>query len=359
MVSVTHEQQPILLILKRILISIVKFTLPLALGIFLIWYIYKDLTHEDKANILQSFKEANYFWVLLSIVIGILSHLSRAYRWKYLLEPIGYKPKFLNCFFSVMIGYLANFAFPRLGEVMRCGVMKKYEKIPLENSLGTVIAERAADFFILVILTIVVILFQIEVLKDFLFEATGHVSDKFTGNTLIIMVILLIIAIFVIYVIFKKSKQNTLLHKIKMAINGIYDGMLTIKTMKYRWYFIFHTLFIWMMYFLMFYLCFFSLEETKNVSISGALAAFVLGSYGIIAVQGGIGAYPAIITETLLLYQIPRAYGFAFGWIAWSAQAIMILIIGFLSIILMPMYNKNIKTRCQSASWRTNNTNLI
>ena len=150
----------------------------LTLGFFLIWFIYKDLTEEDKSNMLNSVKGANYWWLLGSMLVAVLSHVFRAYRWKYPLEALDIKINLANRFAAVMIGYIANLAFPRLGEVTRCAVLSRYQKQPFEKLFGTVIAERVVDAVILLLLIILAVVMQYSILQQFLLDAFGPLEEK-------------------------------------------------------------------------------------------------------------------------------------------------------------------------------------
>jgi glycosyltransferase 2 family protein len=329
--------------LKKLLIAVLKFTIPLAIGLFLIWFIYKDISEENRIIIWQSFKEANYYWIALSFLLGIISHISRAMRWLLLVKPMGYHPRLSNSFFAVMIGYLANMAFPRLGEVSRCAVISKYEKIPLEKVFGTVMAERVIDMIILLLLLLVVVMTQINILWDFVNDKLLNplIAKLSATSPLLILVLFLLIIVFAIAAFFLLQKfMKSFFIKIKALVAGFAEGFTAVIKLKNKFAFIFHTVLIWSMYFLMLYVCFFSLEATSSVSLAGVLACFVLGSIGIVAVQGGIGAYQYIITQTLLLYGIAAPIGFALGWIAWTGQVVMILFAGFLSLLLLPLMNK-------------------
>ena len=327
--------------MKKSLISILKIGLPLGLGIFLVWYVFSKLSPSDIEDIKNAFANTNYFWIFVSLVLAVLSHVSRAYRWKYTLEPLGIKPKFWNSFFAVMIGYLVNLAIPRLGEMSRCAVMAKYEKQPFNKLFGTVIAERVADSLILLSFILAVVFIQFDVLYGFL-ESHGIIA-KFTGVKLYIILALLFIAGFVALRLLKKSTIPFFV-KIRTAIYGVLEGVGAILKMKDRWKFIFHTLFIWLMYVMMFYVAFLALPDTSHVPISGVITAFVIGGISIAVTNGGIGAYPLGIQQILLLYNIDANTGLAFGWIVWTAQTILIIALGGLSFLLMPVYNKNLKT---------------
>lgn len=327
--------------MKKTIFNALKVILPLGLGIYLVWFFYSSLSEQDKLDIAVSFKSANYNWITFSLFFGLLSHLSRAYRWNYTLEPLGYKTKFWNNFFAVMIGYLVNLAVPRLGELTRCGVSARYEKIPFNKLLGTVIAERVADFIILILITISVVIIQFDIIKGLVFEILNKLTDAVSGLALYGLVgVFGLLTLAAIYFLLLNKKQNPIIEKIKVIVIGLYEGVASIFKMKKKWQFLGHTIFIWLMYLLMFYLCFFSLPETKDVPIGGILTAFVMGGFTIVLTNGGIGAYPLAIQAVLLLYGVDRNTGAAFGWIVWTAQTLMLLIFGAISFFLMPIYNK-------------------
>lgn len=328
--------------MKKHLVGSLKVIIPLGLGIFLVWYYFQGLSDNDLNEIVGAFERANYFWVGISLVAATLSHISRAYRWKYPLEALGYKPQFANSFFSVMIGYLLNLAVPRLGEVSRCGFMHRYEKIPFEKLLGTVIAERVADAFILLLSIVAVVFLQYEVIQDLLNDT---LSSMF-GNISVAMVFTILIGLGIagiggLVFIYRVKSENKVIQSIQKIMKGLVDGALSIVKMKKKWAFIFHTLFIWTMYVMMFYLCFFSLPETAHVPFQGVLTAFVLGGITIAATNGGIGAYPLAVQAILALYGVDKTIAGAFGWIVWTAQTVMILVLGALAFTLMPIYNRS------------------
>jgi len=331
--------------LNKTLINIFKFIIPLGLGIFLIWLAVKDLSPEDTANIWQSFREANYFWVFVVMVAGLLSHMSRAYRWLLMLGSLDYTPKFTNSFFSVAIGYLANLAFPRLGEVTRCGIMNRYEKIPLPVLLGTVLAERLIDMLILLALTFITLVTQYELLTGLIntylltpLENKMLGLKDSIGFTIVFAGIAIVLAVALF--IFLKKKLKIFFQKISGITKSFAEGLITIKNVRNKWAFVFHSLFIWTMYIAMMYLSTFALAETTGLSIDAMLAAFVFGTFGMVFTQGGIGAYPLIIQKTLELYGTSETGAYAFGWLTWSAQTVLILLLGLLSLILLPYFNK-------------------
>lgn len=331
--------------MKKTLINILKFVLPLGLGVFLIWYITKDLTPEQRESIEISFRTADYKWVALSLLLGFLSHFSRGYRWLILLEPLGHKPKLSNSFYAVMIGYLANLAFPRLGEVSRCGAIRNSDKIPFTAAFGTVVAERVIDLIMLMGFTLFLVLAQFDFLWDFiqtefLSKAGQETADGDGGFPLYGIVGIALAALAILAFIFR-SKLSALFLKMKDMLKHFAEGLLTIRKVKRKGAFLFHTVFIWGMYVLMSYVCFFALEETAGLSFMAILACFVFGSFGIVFTQGGIGAYHFIVASTLVLYGTSEETGYAFAWLLWSAQTLLVIALGFLSLILISVTNKN------------------
>lgn len=328
--------------MKKIVLNILKVILPLLVGVYIIWDVFGQLEPAEKESMFQSIQNAQYGWIIISIILGIFSHISRAYRWKYLLAPMGYTPRFANSFFAVMIGYLINLILPRVGEVSRCGVMSKYEKIPFSKLFGTVIAERIADMTILGSIMLLVIVAQLSTIKALLLSILPQDIDGTYILTLVgIGIIIMAILGVIVYQILKRS-VNTVVLKIKELVIGFVDGLKSIMNMENSGKFIFHTLFIWLMYFLMFWICFLTLEETSNVPLGGVLAAFVLGGLSLIFIQGGIGIYPAAIMKVLILYSVTEGAGGALGWIIWTSQTFMLLSLGLLSLGLISWYNKNI-----------------
>lgn len=311
----------------------------LALGFFLIWFIYKDLTEEDKANMIDSIQEANYWWIVASTGVAVLSHVFRAYRWRYPLESLGININLANRFAAVMIGYLANLAFPRLGEVTRCAILSRYQKQPFEKLFGTVIAERLVDAVILLGLICLAIVMQFGILRDFLTDTGSRFLEK--TSTFILLGGVGIAGIVGAYIgwRFIQNSDHPIALQVKDKIMGLVDGFATIKRMDGQLGFYFHTFLIWGAYVVMFLLTFQSLPETAGVPFGGMLASFVLGGLSIVAVQGGLGAYPLAIMVILALYDVDQNVGYAFGWIVWTAQTAMIILVGFISMLVMPLLN--------------------
>jgi glycosyltransferase 2 family protein len=323
------------------IITFIKFLFFLSLGILIIWLSLRNLTSNEKQQILISFRTANYNWVIAAIILGIFSHILRALRWKLFMEPMGYHPKIKNVFFAVMIGYFANLAFPRLGEVTRCGILAKYEKIPFNKSFGTVITERALDLLVFVGLFFLMIFSQLKTIHSYLDKniyprLNGKISNSLSINSFLVGFILLIAILAILFFIFRKKIIHTKIYlAARSIVIGFWEGLKSLSQVRSPVLFIFYTLAIWTLYFFMLYIIFFCFPQTSFLSIGAGLSALVLGSIGIMITPGGIGLYPAIVQETLLLYGVLNTTGLALGWIAWTAQTVMILIVGGISLLLL------------------------
>ncbi|HSP82204.1 MAG TPA: lysylphosphatidylglycerol synthase transmembrane domain-containing protein, partial [Gillisia sp.] len=306
--------------------------LPLLLGVFLIWYSLESATQLEREQLMENIAAANPWWIFLSLIFGLLAHLSRAYRWKFLLAPMGYKPRFLNSFMAVMVGYLANFGIPRSGEVLRAVTISGYEDIPFEKAFGTIISERIADFLVLLIIIGVTLLLQTEYLLTYFNE--NNINPLLT---VAILFGLLAVGVIILKQI-KRSKHGFFV-KIRKFAKGLLEGMRSILKMKNKGAFIFHTLFIWVMYILMFYILIFTVPETARMPFGLVMVAFVVGSFAISATNGGIGVYPIAIGASLLLFDISKQSGEAFGWITWGTQTLLVIIVGGLSFLFLPIFN--------------------
>ncbi len=318
--------------MKKKFIQFLKIALPLFLGVFLIWYSYTKFTPFQLEEIKNHFRNANYSFVALSVVFGVLSNLSRAYRWNFMLAPLGYKPKFKNNVMAIYITYLMNLFIPRSGEVSRALVINKYEDVPFDKAFGTIISERVADFVILLTLIAITLFLQFNLL-------TGYLSENINPTKVYIgiAIILILAAIMFLYL---KNSHSGLSIKIKEFLSGLKEGILSIFKMKQKGAFIFHTLFIWVMYLAMFYTMVFALEETSTISLAAVITAFVVGSITIAFTNGGFGSFPFFIAGVLLLFNVPETAGTAFGWLVWSSQTIMVILLGGLSFLLLPVLNK-------------------
>ncbi|WP_438273389.1 lysylphosphatidylglycerol synthase transmembrane domain-containing protein [Tenacibaculum soleae] len=301
------------------------------MGGFLVWY---SLSKVSIVTLLGYFKEANYWWIALGLFFGILSHLSRAYRWKFLLEPMGYKPDFGNSTMAVLVAYLVNYAVPRAGEVSRAAVMTNYENIPFEKGFGTIVAERIADLVMMLSIIAITLFVQF----DFIYELLTKNFNPIKTATILVV---LIVGGYLLTKYVKKAQAGIGL-KIKNFVSGLIEGVTSILKMKHKWAFIFHTIFIWAMYVAMFWATIPAINGL-NVPFGGVLIGFIAGGFSIAATNGGIGLYPVAVAGALALFGINEEPATAFGWIMWTAQTLMIIIFGGLAFLFLPIYNKNKK----------------
>ena len=316
--------------MNKTIIKYIKIILPISIGVLLVIYSFSKISINQ---ILFYLQKSNPYWILLGIFFGTLSHISRSYRWNYLLKPLGYKINFLNSFFAVFSAYLINLTIPRAGDVARASIISKYENIPFDKTLGTVIAERIADL----ICAFTITCFAIFLKKDFIINLILEKFNSMSMFSLVLFSIIIVSFLIVINYIFP-----SLLTKIRVFLKGIFEGVLTITKMKHRWAFVFHTIFIWVMYVLMFYVTSLSMQEINNISFAPILIGFILGMFSIGATNGGIGTYPEAIVIAFSLFSIAEDPSRAFGWIMWSTQTLMIIIFGGISLLLLPVYNNHI-----------------
>ncbi|NPA44363.1 MAG: flippase-like domain-containing protein [Chlorobi bacterium] len=325
--------------------NIFKIIIFFSVGILIFWWVSKD---QDFNALKKALSQANYTWIFVALVLGIFSHISRAARWNLLIKPMGYNPKLINSFFSVMIMYLSNMAIPRSGEVVRCGVMSKTEDIPFTKLLGTVFIERVIDFAMLFIFLAIVLFSQLdEILK--LITNNPDIKDKLnnltSSTTSLIFIALFFILIFALIYIFRnKIIQTKLFQKIKGIIFQFSDGIKSILKMEKKFEFIAHSIFIWLMYFLMIYVVFWSFDFTENLSLITGLTVFVMSAFGMVAPSpGGMGTWHFMVIETLYVYGVDKSDAYAFAIASHESMTIMMIVVGVASVILLPIFNKNKK----------------
>ena len=317
---------------KNYLKKTLQIALPLLLGLFLCWYAFAQFSAEELTLIKEQFVKADDSFLWLSVVMGFISHLSRGLRWQYTLASMHYFPKRYNLVLAVFIGYLLNLTIPRSGEVSRALIINRYDKVPFDKSFGTILTERAIDMCILLLFIAVVFIFQ--------FDLVWHFLESYFTFSYMIVLLLGLGLVFLAFLYWIYRSTTSLAQKVRQLLSGIKEGICSIAYMKKKWQFIAHTLFIWLMYFLMFYVVFFSMEATKNLSLIQVLTAFVIGSFAIVFTNGGLGAYPLFIAKVLLLFGITETVGTALGWVIWIAQFLMIILFGGLSFLLLPIINR-------------------
>jgi uncharacterized membrane protein YbhN (UPF0104 family) len=325
--------------LKQNTLKILKFISFFLLGILIFWWVYKDQDLSRIKNILTN--EVNYFWIIVSVFIGLLSHISRTIRWNLMIEPLGHKPRLLNTFLAVMIGYLMNLALPRMGEISRCGVLSRYEKIPFTKLVGTVVLERLIDVLMLLLLLVIVIITQFGQMVEFL-KNNPEVQEKL-GKILHSPFLWggLGCLILIIWVTRHKIKGSGAAKKLLGLLNQFAEGFRSIRNIRNKSAFVFHSVFIWFLYYLMLYSVFFAFGFTSHLAPLAGMTVFVLGSFGMVApVQGGIGAWHFMVIEGLALYGIDRADGKVFALLAHGSTTIMLIVFGLIALLVLPFINE-------------------
>lgn len=297
------------------------------LAVIFVWLFIRKLSKEEIDEIFLSFKNANYFWFFVAVLINLLSHYVRAMRWKQLIKPLGYTINVNTTFFAVMSGYLTNLVIPRLGEVVRCTMISRKHHIPFDKTFGTIITERAIDLILFFLIFLLSFLVEAGIFKDYLFKNFNIDTHKWI--ILGILFIAFCVISFLLLIIFKKKlKNNKIYIKIKDFFLGIWDGMKTILKLKQPLLFVFYSVFIWFLWILGTYVLFKSMPETSGLSFKIAMIVTVVSSIGTMITPAGIGVYPAFFAETLVLYAIVKPIGYALGWLTWLVSQVGALLLG-------------------------------
>jgi uncharacterized protein (TIRG00374 family) len=325
-------------------LSILQYLFFLGLGLFLVWWSTQQIPPEKWGEFKASLQNAN-FWLLIPVFfIVTASHIIRALRWKILMKPMGYRPRTPNVFFAVMVGYLANLAVPRLGEVLKCTLLAKYEKVPADKLVGTILIERVFDVLSLGIVFCIALVSQFDIVGDY---AAQLISPLFSGDGASIPYMKLgILAFFVVllvggsWIILKKLPHHPIVAVFKKIIAGIWEGLSSIKQLDQKGLFIVYSILIWGLYILGTWIGLYATAGTSSLGLAAAVSALAFGSIGMIITPGGIGAYAYFIAKVLEKNGVGFELGFANGTLQWFAQFIIVLIVGFISLGLLPWYNK-------------------
>ena len=354
--------------------DIVKLVLFLSLGVFFVWFSLKDLSAEQRSTILTNAKDVmhdnRWIYLIICMFIGFLSVVFRGLRSVLMIDPMGYKVSKTNSYHAAMIGYLANFVFPRLGEVLRCTVLQKYEKVPFQKSLGTVITERIIDvlfFGILLLLAVVLdfnnLLQSLIEIKNLPKQGDGSLWETvMSGTGKYIIIGLLVVAIVLVCILRKKILKWSVYQKIVKIIKGFRDGTISIKDFKKPflslWYsfrdgllsikklkkpflFVVYSLLIWVCYYLMFYICtfafpFLTVLDAKMILLA-SLICVVIGTVGVSITQGGLGIFPLFVAIVLQQYEVVYENGISVGWVTWSTETLMYIVLGLISILVISL----------------------
>jgi len=328
--------------MKKIIPLILKYGIAFSIAAFFVWLSLKDIKEQDKHDILQALMRAKFLLLLPVFGLMLLSHIFRSLRWKQLIEPMGYKPPVFDLLCGVMLGYLANQFIPRAGEIARCTVVSKQQKIPVEKLIGTILAERAFDLLCLLLLSVSAFFLQYSYFSGYAGEIIGRLGASLHKGGLKFWLTLTIVLamVFALIVFIKRmagSKTKLLVVKIW---KGLAEGFISIKKLRHKWLFILYTLVIWACYILSTWMGCFALAETQHLSITAGVALLVFGTFGIIVAPGGLGAYPYAIQKTLLLYNVSENIGIASGWLLMLAQVAFVLIFGTLAYFAVEYRNR-------------------
>ncbi len=325
--------------MKSVVLKVIQFLFFLSVGAFLLYWAFKGIDLRDMS---QRFRSVDYFWVWLSLVCGFLSHLCRGIRWKMLIRTLGYAPSVKNTFGAVLIGYLANYAFPRIGEVARCMSLNRTDRIPVDRLLGTVILERVVDMLVFALLLVSLLLFRFEFFGNFLTrEIFVPLYDKLTSvislPLLLAMFVLLLGSLWLAWYLLRSwLRELKVMNQLKGLVRNVWSGLTSILRMKDIFMFILVTLLVWGMYLLQTYLVFLALSFTSHLGLLDAVFILVMATFGfIIPVQGGIGTFHWAVALGLTLYAIPWEDGLVFATLSHTSGSLLTIALGFVAFVVL------------------------
>lgn len=317
---------------KNRLGDILRLVVFLGIGVFFIYWFLLKLDADQKAAIWQAFLDADYAWVAVAMLCCLLSHFVRALRWQLLFHPIGYHPSLNNTFGSVIIAYLANLAFPRAGEVMRCAALRTSEQIPVEKSLGTVVTERVIDALAFVLIVLIGMLFMFGQAKDWLYDTLSAKYDNLPNMAMIggALAFILLTAFLLYKLFWKKLLHIKLFKKIDDLVHGMVEGVKSILHLGSRRtaLFLLYSVIIYFLYILGGLIIFMAFGETHSLGFDAAFVVYLFGTVGMTFSQGGIGVYPVLVQVALDIYGVPMEIGTACGWLLWGSQQAIVIAVG-------------------------------
>lgn len=330
--------------IRNKLYRFLKYVLFLAVGVIIFWFIYKDL---DVQVLLAEMEDLRYGWLIGSVLIGMISHLIRAYRWKMLIAPMGYHPRTINTFLSIMVMYLTNLIIPRGGEFARCGILSRYESVPFSKLVGTMVVERVTDVIALVLFAITILVLQFNVFHEFFLEhpeIKQRIFAFFTPLRIGIAGGLVVMGMGLLLFYKTRFKSTKLYNKFSEFIDNLIMGVKTIRHLRKSWLYIVYTILIYLFWLIMLYVVFFSYEPTQHLSLLAGWAAFVMSGIAMIApIQAGIGPWHFMVYETLVIYGIEKTHGKIFALIAHTTTNLSLLIVGLAALLILPVINSSRK----------------
>lgn len=330
--------------MKKTMSLVLQYVVFLGLGIFLIWWSVRNLTADEVGQLKSSLNDAHYLMVLPAVIMLLLSHYSRALRWKMLMEPLGFQPSSTNTFFAVMLGYFFNLLVPRMGEVMKCTMLARYEKTPVDKLIGTMVAERAVDVVCLLFVIGLTFVMQMDlagaVFREEFLKIGAKSEDSGGLQRGMLMLVGVTAAILFVTWMLRRFRHVTFVVRLRNLARGIWQGLTSIRHIRNKAGFLFHTLFIWAMYLMSIRMGFYAMDAVSHLGIAPSFTILSVGSLAMIITQGGIGAYQIAVQKSLSLYAIPAVGGLAFGWLLWAFQTILVLVVGLSCLLLLPVINR-------------------
>ena len=361
---------------RKVFINFLKFLFFLSIGVGILYLVYrgqqkayqaecalKGLPAEECSlidKVIGDFAQADYFWILMVLLAFTLSNVSRALRWNMLLRPLGYTPRLTNAFLTTVIGYFANLGLPRMGEVVRAGTMARYERIPVEKVMGTIVADRVIDVISILIVTGLAFLLQFNIIWQFV-EENVSLSERFGGSGRLLLYLGIIggAGLLAIWLLRRRLLRSGLYQKVAGIAMGFWQGIQSVRKLEKPWLFLLHSLNIWFMYFLMTYLCFFAYEPTAHLTPLAGLVVFVFGGWGVVIPSpGGMGTYHFLAQTALMMYGVSGEDGFSWANIAFfSIQLGCNIFIGVLGLIFLPIINRHYQPAAELPQMTNANVN--
>ncbi|MEQ8360841.1 MAG: lysylphosphatidylglycerol synthase transmembrane domain-containing protein [Cytophagales bacterium] len=299
----------------------------------LIWYTYRN---ENIGDVISKIKDAHFEFILLSFLAMILSHIARAYRWNQLYQTMGFNPGTGRSFLAVMFGYFMNLAIPRAGEISRCAILRKTDKIPLEESIGTVVAERAFDLLTIIVIVALAFLFNYELFNQILSatqNTNGESSSEGSGYLLWIFIGILSV-LFFMYLLRRRLMRYRFFAKIGASLQKVGTGIMSIKHVENKFMFLFNTVVIWVMYFLASYVVFFAIPATSHLGLDVALTLLIVSTMAMIVPVPAGSAYPLFVQTALTIYGVSTSDGKVYATVMYGSTVLMIFIIGGISFLI-------------------------
>lgn len=319
-----------------------KIVLPLLIAGGLLYWMYRDFDFTEVKRIFLN--EMNLWWLFASLIPITLSHIFRGLRWLITLEPLGYRPKTGDSIDSIFVAYAANVLVPRVGEVSRCAVLTKYDKVPFSKALGTLVAERLIDMLLVLLFVCVMLLTQLDVFLS-LFAQTGtneaSLAELLTSPKTYLFVVAVVAACVALWMPLRKTK---LYAKVKQAISGFVDGLLSLKTMHRKGLFLLYTIGIWVGYFLEFYIAFFCFPFTAELTVVQALVIFAAISLAIIIpTPNGAGPWHFVVISMMTLYGVSHTDASSFALIVHTFQTLGVIMLGAYGWVALQVRNRKMK----------------